>query len=301
MPSIRSVSRRSALKAGIAASATGLLMPGTAAAATTRPEVTERLRDMERRHGARLGVYGHNTRTGETVSYRGGERFAMCSVFKGLVAAHVLRDHDRHGEFLERVVQYTKDDLQEWSIITEHFVSDGMAIRDLCIAAMCYSDNTAANLLLRETGGPRALTKFCRAIGDRYTRLDRVEPELNTATPGDPRDTTTPEAIARSYGRLVLGRTLARRDRDLLTSWLKTNTTSAKRFRAGLPDDWVVGDKTGNGGYGTVNDVGIVWTAKRTPLVLAVLTTHDTEDASEEEDLVADATRLLQRAIAPHG
>lgn len=266
------------------------------------PEVTGRFQDLERRHGARLGVYGQNTRTGETVAYRGGERFALCSVLKGLLAAHVLRDHDRAGEFLARVIPYTKSELTVASPVTEDFVGAGMAVRDLCAATIIYSDNAACNLLLRETGGPPALTTFMRSIGDEYTRLDRIEPDMSSSIPGDLRDTTTPEAIARSYQRLVLGDVLEPSDRDLLTMWLKTTATSGKRFRAGLPTDWVVGSKTGTGDYGTANDVGIVWTTKGTPLVLAVMTTHDSgKDTAIDENLIAEATRLVQQSVAPEG
>ena len=307
MSTTHSTSRRSLLKAGLVVSSTGLLMtaactspPPPPPPAAPSPEVTDKFQDLERRHGARLGVYGQNTRTGQTVSYRGGERFALCSVLKGPLVAHVLRDYDRAGEYLARVIHYTKADMIDESPVTENYVDTGMAIRDLCAAAIIYSDNTACNLLLRETGGPPALTKFLRSIGDQYTRLDRIEPDMSTATPGDPRDTTTPEAIARSYQQFVLGDALGPRDRDQLTAWLKSTATSGNRFRAGLPTDWVIADKTGTGGYGTANDIGIAWTTQSTPLVLAVMTTHNTnKDAAGDEKLIAEATRLLHQTIAP--
>ncbi|MQA05263.1 MAG: class A beta-lactamase [Streptosporangiales bacterium] len=298
MPSPPPVSRRSLLKAGLAVSTVGVLVP-SCAAAMAEPDVPRRLRAIERRYETRLGVYARNVDTGETVRYRSGERFAMCSAFKGLLAAHVLRDYDRHGEYLERVIHYSKDDLLDWSVVTENHVDTGMAVRDLCLAAVSHSDNAATNLLLRETDGPHGLTKFCRTIGDGHTRLDRREPDMSSAKPGDPRDTTTPAAIGRSYARLVLGDVLRPAHRDQLTSWLKVNTTSEPRFHAGLPDDWVIGDKTGTGGYGTVNDVGIVWTPKGTTLVLAVMSTKEINGATADDRVVADTARLLARVLAP--
>ena len=168
------------------------------------------LQALEARHSARLGVHARNHRTGATIDYRADERFATCSVFKGLLAAHVLRDFDRRGEFLNRLIHYTKADLIEGAPVTGQYVDTGLTVRALCAAALAYSDNTAANLLLALTGGPRGVTRFCRSIGDTVTRLDRTEPTLNTSIPGDPRDTTTPRAIGDSYGRLVLGRSLSR-------------------------------------------------------------------------------------------
>ncbi|MBB5122967.1 hypothetical protein AF335_14350 [Streptomyces eurocidicus] len=77
-----------------------------------------------------------------------------------------------------------------------------MTVGELCDATIRFSDNLAGNLLLRELGGPTAITRFCRSIGDRTTRLDRWEPELNTAEPSRVTDTTSPRAIGRTYGRL---------------------------------------------------------------------------------------------------
>ncbi|WP_345483239.1 class A beta-lactamase [Actinopolymorpha pittospori] len=310
------MSRRSLLKTGLAVTGVSVLVPGAAAvtdppvatatpdpdlrrSVTPDPDVARGLRELEQRYAARVGVYARNVRTGETVRYRSGERFAMCSTFKGLLAAHVMRDYDHNGEYLERVLHYTEDDLVDWSVVTEHYVGIGMAVRDLCMAATSHSDNAATNVLLRATDGPRGFTRFCRSLGDAYTRLDRYEPDMSEGVPGDVRDTTTPEAIGRDYARLVLGDALKPFHRDQLVSWLKVNTTSGPRFRAGLPDDWVLGDKTGNGGYGTVNDIGIVWTPKGTTLVLSVMSTSEVEGVPADNGLIADTARLLAHTLAP--
>ncbi|SHF54555.1 class A beta-lactamase [Streptoalloteichus hindustanus] len=300
-----SLSRRSALRVGLAASAAGVLATGflatgsASASGHRRPAVHDELRELERQHGARLGVHATNTRTGATVAYRAGERFPMCSTFKTLAAAAILRDLDRDGEFLDRLIRYTEADIVENSVITAKRVATGMRIRELCWAAICHSDNTAGNLLLRQIGGPAGVTRFCRSLGDPHTRLDRYEAELNTAIPGDPRDTTTPAAIGRDYRHLVLGDALNCQDREQLTAWLKANTTSSKRFRAALPPSWELGDKTGSGRYGTVNDVGVTWTPDGTPIVLAVLTTKHEENATPDNELIVDTARLLARTLAP--
>ncbi len=286
------VSRRSLLKAGMAVGVTGLLVPGRAAAADAVG-----LRALEQRHQARLGVYARNVRTGRIVSYRAGERFPMCSVFKTLAVGHLLRDFC--PELLDRRVHYSAADLVEYSPITSQHVDSGMTMRDLCAAALRYSDNTAANLILRATDGPRGVTRFCRSIGDPYTRLDRDEPDVNSAIPGDIRDTTTPAAIARSYGTLLLGRALSTQDRRQLGTWMKANTTSDEQFRAGLPHGWVIADKTGSGDYGCGNDVGIAWTGAGTPLVLAVLSVKGFPSATADYPLIAETARLLAGVLAP--
>jgi len=287
-------SRRTVLTA---AAATLVAATATPAAATTG--VTARLRALEEEHGGRLGVFAHNLATGRTVRHRADELFPMCSLFKTLASAAVLRDLDRDGEVLARRIHYTEADLVEPAsdTIREH-LADGMTIAELAEIAITHSDNTAANLLLRELGGPTAITRFARSLGDRVTRLDRWEPEVNTAEPWRVTDTTSPSAIGRTYGRLVLGDALNRRDREQLTDWLLRNTTSTARFRAGLPPAWTLGDKTGSGSYGTANDVGIAWTEHGTPIVLSVLTTKPDQNAAWDNTLIARTAAVLAETLS---
>ncbi|MDK1344808.1 class A beta-lactamase [Streptomyces sp. 378] len=291
-------SRRTALALGTAAALS--LGGGTAHASPGTGAVTARLRELEREHTARLGVYARNLRTGRTVAYRADERFPMASVFKTLAAAAVLRDLDHDGEFLARRVRYTQDYVTKsgYSPITEKNVTTGMTVGELCDATIRFSDNTAGNLLLKELGGPTAVTRFCRSIGDRVTRLDRWEPELNSAEPWRVTDTTSPRAVGTTYARLVLGTALEPRDRARLTDWLLRNTTSTEKFRKALPADWLIADKTGGGRYGTNNDVGVVRPPDGPPIALSVLTTQPEEDAVADNPLVARTAALVAAELA---
>ncbi|MFF4037964.1 class A beta-lactamase [Streptomyces sp. NPDC001816] len=304
MTSAHPMPRRRLFKAGLALTTAAVVAPAAGAptasaapgAGTADPH-TE-LSDLEQRYGARLGVYAHNVRTGRVVAYRAGERFAMCSTFKAFAAAAVLRDHGGCAP-LDKVIHYPPNDILANSPKTEEHLATGMRVGDVCAAAIQYSDNAAGNLLLRQIGGPAGLTRFFRSLGDRVSRLDRWETDLNTAIPGDLRDTTTPEAVGRSFERLALGRALDDAGREQLVTWLKGNTTSAKRFGAGLPRGWVLGDKTGTGDYATANDIGVAWTTRGTPIVLAVLSTKATKEAPVDDALVADTARVLARTLAP--
>ncbi|WP_405942770.1 class A beta-lactamase [Streptomyces sp. NBC_00207] len=308
--------RRAVLTLGAGAALAAALPAGTARAASRDGhsvdgrdgrdgrdgEVVRQLRGLEREYGARLGAYARDTATGRTALYRADELFPMCSLFKTPAVAAVMRDLDRDGEFLARRIHYTQDDVTAagGGSVTERpeNIAGGLTVAELCSAAIAQSDNAAANLLLRELGGPTAVTAFCRSVGDRTTRLDRWEPELNSAEPSRVTDTTSPRAIGRTYGRLVLGDALVPRHREHLTSWLLANTTSNDRFRAGLPADWVIGDKTGTGSYGTNNNVGIAWPPGRPPVVLAVLTTKPEPAAPRTDALVARAAKALAAALA---
>ncbi|MCX5409605.1 class A beta-lactamase [Streptomyces sp. NBC_00335] len=278
---------------------------GSALAATPSPGgsagIAHALADLEREHAARLGVYAHDTATGRTLRYRAQERFPICSVFKTLAVAAVLRDLDRDGEFLAKRVRYTAKEATAsgYAPITgrPENLAHGMTIAELSDATIRFSDNAAANLLLRELGGPTAVTRFARSTGDATTRLDRWEPELNSAEPWRVTDTTTPYAIGRTYERLVLGSVLEPADRRRLTGWLLGNTTGSERLRAGLPEGWTVADKTGGGEYGTNNDVGIAWPPGRPALVIAVLTTKPHPDAPADNPLIARAAALVATAL----
>jgi beta-lactamase class A len=290
-------SRRSLLGLG-AGAALAVAVPGSAAVSRAGGrDIAGQLRALEQEHGARLGVFAHDTGTCRTVAHRAGERFPICSVVKTVTVAAVLRDLDHDGEFLATRIRYTQEDVTAagYAPITgePENVANGLTVEELCAVAISYSDNAAMNLLVRRLGGPTAVTRFCRSIGDAVTRLDRWEPDLNSAEPDRVTDTTTPQAIGRTYARLTLGRALDTGDRDKLTGWLLANTTGGNRLRAGLPAGWRVAEKTGTGAYGTTNDVGITWPPGRAPIVLAVLSTKPDADAATDEALLAEAARLL--------
>jgi beta-lactamase class A len=294
------VRRRSVLSAALLLPLAGCSTPPPASAPVPAPTApapvrTDRLPELERQFGARLGVYALDTGTGRELVHRADERFAMCSVFKALAAAAVL---DRTPpEYLDQRVHYGQADLVDPSPVAAQHVADGMTIRELCDAAVRYSDNTAGNLLLADVGGPAGITQFARSLGDQVSRLDRTEPELNSAVPGDERDTTTPRAIAGCFRTLVLGDRLDAADRALFTEWLVGNKTGDARIRAGVPAGWRVGDKTGTGSYGTANDVAVVWPPAAAPIVLAVLTSRAAEDAEHQNALLAEAAAVVAQEL----
>jgi beta-lactamase class A len=248
---------------------------------------------LEQRFGARLGVYALDTGTGRTVTYRADDRFAYASTFKALAAGLLLHE----GADLDRVISYRAADLQDYSPVTSQHVATGMTLRDILDAALRYSDNTAANLMLAQLGGPTAVQQQLRALGDAATHVDRTEPALNDAVPGDIRDTTTPRAIGTDLRQFVLGDVLPVDRRQELTGWLTANTTGGPYIRAGVPSGWRVGDKTGNGGYGTRNDIAVAWPPQGSPVVIAILSDRGKPDAPSADALIADATRTAIAAL----
>ncbi len=255
------------------------------------------LASLEAVSGGRIGLSAVNTANGKQFQYRATERFPLCSTSKFMVAAAILKRSMSDRQLLEQKIAYSNQDLITYSPITQKKLTQGMTVGDLCAASISYSDNTAANLLIKKLGGPSAVTAFARSIGDSMFRLDRLEPDLNSATPDDPRDTTTPEAMVTSLQRLVLGDELEVKEREHLVSWLKANTTGTYRIRAGLPKDWIVGDKTGSGSYGTTNDIGVIWPPKCSPIVVAVYFTQAKSDAQPNDKVIATATDLLIKEI----
>lgn len=208
--------------------------------------------------GARLGVAAVDTRGGRRIGFDPDARYAMASTFKAPLAAAVLARADRGLVSLDAPVRFGAADLLEYAPAVRAALPAGsLTVRQLCAAAVEVSDNSAANLLLALIGGPAGFTRFVRGAGDRMTRLDRIEPDLNANVPGDGRDTTTPAAMADLLRALLTGRVLAPASEALLIGWMEASGTGLGRLRAGLPDDWRAGDKTGTGERGAVNDVAI--------------------------------------------
>jgi beta-lactamase class A len=231
--------------------------------------------NLENASGGRLGVAVFDVATGANSGHRSTELFPMCSTFKLLATAAILKRVEAGQESLERRIPFDASDLVVNSPTMIARVGEGsLTLAEICEAAMIVSDNTAGNLLLASLGGPAGLTTFARSLGDQTTRLDRIEPDLNQALPGDPRDTTSPAAMLGNLRSLVLGDVLSSTSRRQLTAWLLGNKTGDTRLRARLPKDWRVGDKTGAGEHGTTNDVGLFWPPDRDPaIVCAYLTT----------------------------
>jgi beta-lactamase class A len=254
----------------------------------------DRWRAIEAKVGGRLGIAVLDTAGGELAGQRLDERFPMCSTFKALAAALVLARVDAGQERLDRRIVVTTADLLEWAPVTSKRVGGaGMTMAELCEAAITISDNTAANLLLASAGGPPAVTAFARRLGDEVTRLDRTEPTLNEGTPGDPRDTSTPRAMAHTLRRLLLGDALSDKGRTQLVQWMTANTTGGQRLRAGVPFDWRVADKTGTGRLGTTNDMGVLWPPRRAPLVVVAYLTGTQAAGDAREAALADVARSV--------
>ena len=253
---------------------------------------------LERTNRGRLGVVVLDTATGERSGYRADERFPMCSTFKFLLAAAVLRRVDRHQETLDRAIPIPPKPLLFNSPLTEPHAGGAMTIAALCRAALTRSDNTAANLLLESIGGPAGITSFSRFIGDAVTRLDRMETSLNESLPGDPRDSTSPAAMAGDLKSVLLGNVLSLISREKLTLWMEANLTGLDRLRANLPEGWRAADKTGSNGKHTSNDIAVLWPVGKPPIIVAAYITQCTGPESKRATMLAEIGRLVRESRA---
>lgn len=258
-------------------------------------DVSAELGRLEEKYDAVVGLYAVDTGTGTELAHRADRRFAYASTFKALAAGAVL---ERSGpEELEQVVTYDAGDLQEYSPVAEQHVDEGMTIHQIIDAAVQQGDNTAGNLLLDALGGPAGLEAALRAIGDETTLPVRTEPELNDVAPGDERDTSTARALAHDLRAYGLGDVLDDDARATFVEALRGSVTGDETIRAGVPDGWVVGDKTGTSGRGGRNDIGLLWPPDGEPVVLAVLTQTEDPEAEPDDALLAEATAVAVEAL----
>ncbi|MGH6870932.1 MAG: class A beta-lactamase [Rhizomicrobium sp.] len=252
----------------------------------------------EKAQGGRLGVAALDMGSGRRIGWRADERFPMCSTFKLIAVTALLARVDRGREKLARRIPYGEADLLEYAPITRAHVKDGgMALGDLCAAAIQWSDNTAANLVLAQIGGPAGATAFARTLGDTVTRIDRNEPDANTCIPGDPRDTTSPNAMLDDLKALAFGRALLPDSREKLVTLLANWQTRLPRIAAGLPAGWKSAHKMGTGQHGTSNDVAILWPPGRAPILVAAYYTGSTAPSDKRDAVLADVGRIVSGTI----
>jgi beta-lactamase class A len=283
------LANRRAFLGGLAAA---LVAPGARAADASSPAA--RVATIEAAAGGRLGVAVIDTAGALRLAHRADERFPMCSTFKALAAAAALRRVDAGEDKLDRRIAYGPADLLDYAPITKAHAAEGaMSLADVCAAALQWSDNTAANLILKTIGGPTAVTAFARSLGDSVTRLDRDEPTLNTAVPGDPRDTTSPAAMAADLRALILGDALSAASRRQLEAWMAGDKVADKRLRAGLPADWGIADKTGAGDHGVANTIAVLRPPGRPPLFVAVYFAESDRSPDERNAVHRDVAKVI--------
>ncbi|HLK23646.1 MAG TPA: class A beta-lactamase [Caulobacteraceae bacterium] len=261
---------------------------------------TDRLGAIEAKTGGRLGVAALDLTSGRRLQRRADERFPMCSTFKAMAVAALLQRVDRGEERLDRFVRYRPSDVLPYAPVARiHAAEGGMRLGDLCAAALQYSDNTAANLVLGAIGWTRGWTRFVRSLGDPVSELDRIEPALNTAAPADVRDTTTPAAMLADLKAVGLGAALAPASRERIVDWMTGCQTGLHRLRAGLPAAWRVADKTGTGAHGSSNDIAIAF-APGGPIVISCYLTGAERVGDAERDAAhAAVARVVAETFRP--
>ena len=280
------------------AAASGLVLSPALAA-----EAPPALAAYERETGGRIGVHAENLATGAKIAWRAEERFVMCSTFKASLAAFVLARVDNREDRLDDMVAYGPNDLLDYAPVAKQNLVQGakeaaMSVSDMCKAIVELSDNTCANLLLARVGGPAALTEFWRRAGDSVSRLDHNEPELNRSPPGDPHDTTTPSAMAGNLRRFLLGTVLSPASREHLTQWMVDCKTGNNRLRAGLPDGWKVGDKTGNNGKDASGDIAIAWPNSGGPVLVSAYTQGGSPTPAQLEAVFKEIGAMVGRQLS---
>lgn len=254
---------------------------------------------LENQYGGRIGVYALDTANNTKIEYHAHERFPFYCTAKMMGVAAILKKSMTDKKLLQEKIKYSKQDLIEWSPITEKHVSDGMTVSQLCKATLTVSDNTAMNLLLKKLGGPKALNTFAHAIGNEKFNLKNWWPDDAKWQWGEIADTSTPAAMGKSLQKLLLENTLALPQRTLLIDWLKGNEVGNARIRAGVSKGWVIADRTGTGFYhGGMGDIAIIWPPNCKPIVLAIYCIKNVKDAPKQQEIFALATRIVLNQFA---
>lgn len=255
--------------------------------------LTETINSIEKQISGHIGVAVLNTQTNQLWSYNGDQAFPMMSTFKTLACAKLLADNDK--KIIDKSAQITinKQQLIPWSPITEKLIGKNISLNEACEATMLMSDNTAANVILQHTGGPKALTLFMRELGDNSTRLDRFEPQLNQAEKNDLRDTTTPKAMVYTLNNLLLEDTLEQKSKSQLIEWMKNNKVSNPLLRSILPQSWSIADRSGAGGNGSRGITAMVWNKQHKPLIISIYLTQTQLNMEQRNQAIVEVGEAI--------
>jgi len=263
--------------------------------------ILKKIEEQEDQLGARIGVAIYDVAANDLWNYNGNVRFPLMSTFKTLACAKLLADVDKGLQSFDTSTVISPTSLIDWSPITEKHLGKEMSLKQACSAAMIMSDNTASNIVLNGIKGPKALTQFMRSIGDDITRLDRIEPELNEALDGDKRDSTTPNAIVKSLHTLLFGNVLSQASKIQLKQWMIDNKVTGSLLRSVLPKSWSIADRSGSGGYGSRGITAVVWSDKRTPVIISIYLTQTTASFSERNKAIADIGKEIFTVYSEYG
>jgi beta-lactamase class A len=255
------------------------------------------IKTMEARMGARIGVAINDVVKQRSWTYRADEPFPITSTFKAFACAAALARVDAGQDALARGIPVQEAMLVDYSPVTEKFIGDEITLAQACHATITMSDNTAGNIVLDSIGGPAGFTQFMRDIGDQHSRLDRRETALNEATPGDPRDTTTPAAAAHALQTLLLTEKLTPASRAQLEDWMINDAVAGALLRRSLPKDWVIGDKTGAGGFGSRSIIALIRIPGHGPVIVAIYLTQSKASMEARNAAIADIGSALVKSL----
>ncbi len=271
-----------------------LLMPSVVFASSSKfQSVEQEIKGIESSLSARIGVAILDTQNGESWDYNGDQRFPLTSTFKTIGCAKLLYDAEHGKVNLNSTVEVKKADLVTYSPVLEKQVGKPITLSDACFATMTTSDNTAANIVINAVGDPKSITDFLRQIGDKETRLDRVEPELNEGKLGDLRDTTTPNAITSTLNQLLFGSTLSEASQKKLESWMVNNQVTGNLLRSVLPVKWSIADRSGAGGFGARSITAIVWSEEKKTIIVSIYLAQTEASMAERNDAIVKIGRSI--------
>ncbi|ASI94660.1 CARB/PSE/RTG family carbenicillin-hydrolyzing class A beta-lactamase [Vibrio rotiferianus] len=260
---------------------------------TYAAKLNEDLAAIEQHIGGRIGVSVWDTQNDEHWDYRGDERFPMMSTFKTLACATMLSEMDSEKLDKNATAKVEERNIVVWSPVMDRMAGQTTRIEHACEAAMLMSDNTAANIVLRSIGGPNGVTRFLRSIGDGATRLDRFEPRLNEAKPGDKQDTTTPNAIVNTLHTLLEGDALSYESRIQLKIWMQDNKVSDSLMRSVLPKGWSIADRSGAGGFGSRGIMAMIWKENHKPIYISIYITETDLSLQARDQVIAQVSQLI--------
>jgi beta-lactamase class A len=222
--------------------------------------------------------------SGHVIAINGGLNVPAASTIKIPVMVEVFRQIQSSRFTLDRTVTLQEDDRDcGYGALCDEPAGVEYSVRDLLVAMIDYSDNTATNMLIRLVGR-RHINHTMAELGLHQTRLgDSIRSD------GDIRQLrTSANDMARLLSLIASERVVSARASETMLQILEGQRHNTL-LPEPLPKGLVIAHKTGTL-HDTLNDVGIV-ELDGAPYVICTFTTH-LADLDDGERFIREASRM---------
>ncbi|GEM76584.1 class A beta-lactamase [Vibrio sagamiensis] len=245
---------------------------------------------LEEETSSRIGVSVWDTHSNERWDYRGYERFPILGTAKVFVCAAMLDAIERKTLNKDATITIKPEELSSYSPATQHWVEKPIDLTTLCEAATLEGDNTAANVIMRELGGPQTTVLFLRSIKDTKTYLTEYFP-TDSSLRGN---SSTPNTMVLNLRNILEGDKLNYGAREQLKTWMKNIKRSKSKVFPTIPEGWSIAERRGFARDSRA-ELFVIWREGYQPVYVGIYIKDYDLSIQASEQLLTQVAQLILR------